>query len=233
MVPAYNEEVRILPTVGAVASYVSELDFEWELIVSDDGSLDRTVELVANLELPNARLLTTDSNRGKGNAVRQGMVAATGEYVLFCDADFSTPIVEVEKLMAPLVDGRYDIAVGSRVVPGYDMENRSAMKRAVNSGISVIVKTLGGLEITDTQCGFKLFTKQAASILFEMQCVEGYAFDVEILHIARRLGFRIIEIPVHWYEAPFSSVDPVRDSVKVLGDAVRIRWSVGSSALTD
>ncbi len=231
VIPAYNEEIRILPTIGAVASHVSELGFEWDLIVSDDGSTDRTVSLVSNLGLPNARVIPADRNRGKGAAVRTGMLAARGDYVLFCDADFSTPIVELGNLLQPLVEDRYDVAVGSRVVVGAVVENRSAARKLISSGMSALVRTLGGLKISDTQCGFKLFNRQAAHTLFEMQSVDGFAFDLEILHLAARLGFRVVEVPVHWYEAPFSKVDPVRDSVRVLGDAVRIRWRLASGNL--
>jgi dolichyl-phosphate beta-glucosyltransferase len=223
VIPAYNEEIRIVPTIGAIASHVSELGFDWELIVSDDGSKDRTVAVVEELGLVNARVLKAPQNGGKGSAVRRGMLAARGRYVLFDDADNSTPIEQVGTLLAKLTDEGYDIAIGSRATEGAQVASKSLLRRTMSSGLHWIVATGFRIGVEDTQCGFKLFTHDAAQRLFKAQTIDGFSFDLEILYLAAKLGYRIAEVPVTWIDAPGSKVDPAKEARRFLRDLARIR----------
>jgi dolichyl-phosphate beta-glucosyltransferase len=222
VIPAYNEEWRILPTVGAIASHMSSRGEPWELIVADDGSTDSTVELLQDLRFPNMRVLVTDRNRGKGNAVRRGMLAAEGDYVLFADADQSTPIEQFDALLDELKDG-YDVAVGSRAAAGASVSNKSLARRALSRALRTIVLFGFGVKISDTQCGFKLFTAEAARTLFELQIIEGFSFDLEVLYLSSKLGLRVAEVPVEWIDAPGSTVDAAKVSAQFVVDLVKIR----------
>jgi dolichyl-phosphate beta-glucosyltransferase len=153
IIPAYNEEIRIIPTIGAIASHVSGLGFSWELIISDDGSKDDTVALVEELALANLRVIQAPQNEGKGSAVRRGMLAADGDFVLFADADNSTPIEEVEHVLAKLTQDGYDIAVGSRAAGGAQEAKRSLLRRVMSGGLRWIVSTVFKIGVQDTQCG--------------------------------------------------------------------------------
>ena len=222
VIPAYNEELRILPTVGAIASHMSARGDPWELIVADDGSSDGTVDLLQDLRFPNMRVLVADRNRGKGNAVRRGMLAAEGDYVLFADADQSTPIEQFDALLDELKDG-YDVAVGSRAAVGASVSNKSIARRALSRALRTIVLLGFGVKISDTQCGFKLFTAGAARTLFELQLIEGFSFDLEVLYLSSKLGLRVAEVPVEWIDAPGSTVDAAKVSAQFVVDLVKIR----------
>lgn len=206
IIPAYNEEARIVPTIGAVAGHLCRHDFPWELIVVDDGSRDATIPLVRGLGLTNLRLLTTGRNAGKGRAVRRGMLAAHGRYVLFTDADNSTPIEEVDRLLVKVTREGYDIAIGSRAAAGAHEANRPLIRRIASAGLRGSIRLLPRVGVRDTQCGFKLYTRAAARRLHELQTVSGFAFDLEILYLARKFGYRIAEVPVNWVEAPGSKL---------------------------
>lgn len=223
VVPAYNEQDRIIPTVGAIAAHVSTLGIPWELIVADDGSSDDTVRTLRGLGLVNARVLETERNGGKGSAVRRGILAARGDYILFSDADNSTPIEELAALLAAVRDGGYDVAIGSRAADGAREANRSAVRQALSDGLRLIVRHGLAIPVRDTQCGFKLFTREAARRLFSAQTIDGFSFDLEILYLASRAGFRIAEIPVQWVDAPGSKVDTRREIQRFLRDLSRIR----------
>lgn len=217
VIPTYNEEWRILPTVGAIASFVSSIDFEWELIVSDDGSTDDTLALIRNLELANLRLLETARNTGKGGAVRRGVEAAAGDLILFADADQATPIEQLPALV-DAIDKGADIAIGSRSHDDASVENKSLARKLLSGGLQAFVRLGFRLPYKDTQCGFKLFTAEAAKRLFSVQVIEGFSFDLELLYIAQRSGMAITEVPVEWHDAPGSTVDGGRDALKFLGD---------------
>jgi dolichyl-phosphate beta-glucosyltransferase len=223
VIPAYNEAVRIVPTIGAIASYVSTLGFPWELIVADDGSQDGTPDLCDELALANLRVLRAPQNGGKGSAVRRGMLAAQGRYVLFSDADNSTPIEEVTKLLAKLESGQYDIAVGSRAADGAEETHRSPLRRLMSGGLRAIVRYGLRVGVRDTQCGFKLYTQAVARRLHEAQTLMGFSFDLEILYLAARLGYRVAEVPVAWVDAPGSKVDAIKEARRFLKDLARIR----------
>lgn len=222
VIPAYNEEWRILPTIGAVATHMSARNQPWELIISDDGSTDATVSLVRDLRFANLRLLVAPANTGKGDAVRRGMLAARGRLVLFADADQSTPIEQFDRLAA-LVDEGYDVVIGSRAAKGAAVSGKSLTRRILSRGLHEAVSRLYGIDVADTQCGFKLFTADAAQRLFGMQLVDGFSFDLEVLYLAHKLGYRTAEVPVEWIDAPGSTVDAARVSLQFLRDLMRIR----------
>ncbi len=222
VIPAYNEKERIVPTIGAFAAHLSHRSVSWELIVSDDGSTDETRELVGMLDHANIRVLETEANTGKGAAVRRGMASARGRLVLFADADCSTPVVELDRLMGE-IDRGADVAVGSRAAHGASVENRSWLRRALTAGLRSIVRCGLGVSVRDTQCGFKLFSAEAAGRLFRAQTVDGFSFDLEILYLARRLGMHVAEVPVRWYDAPGSKVDPGKEIIRFLTSIARVR----------
>lgn len=221
VIPAYNEEWRILPTIGAIATHMSARGEPWELIVADDGSTDTTLSLVRDLRFANLRLLVAERNGGKGSAVRRGVLAARGERVLFADADQSTPIEQYDRLSA-LIDDGCDVVVGSRSADGSEVSGRSVTRRALSKGLRTVVRGFG-ISVSDTQCGFKLFTREAARTLFSTQVVDGFSFDLEVLYLAGRRGYRIAEVPVEWIDAPGSTVDAARVSLQFVRDLGRVR----------
>jgi len=223
VIPAYNEAERIVPTVGAIAAFVSGMDLPWELIIADDGSRDGTPDLCDALGLANLQVLRAPQNGGKGSAVRRGMLAAQGRYVLFSDADNSTPIEELAKLLALLQSGDYDVAIGSRAATGAEETHRSPLRRLMSGTLRTIVRYGLRVGVRDTQCGFKLYTHDAARRLHQAQTLMGFSFDLEILYLAARLGYRIAEVPVAWVDAPGSKVDALKEARRFLKDLVRIR----------
>lgn len=225
IIPAYNEEIRIIPTIGAIASYVSDLGFAWELIVSDDGSKDQTVQLVEDLGFANLRVVKAPKNEGKGSAVRRGMLAARGKYRLFDDADNSTPIEEVTKLLDKVEREGYDVAVGSRRMAGAQEAKRSLLRRVLSGGLRWIVRNIFRIGVQDTQCGFKMYTREAAERLHTAQTIMGFSFDLEILYLASKLGYRVAEVPVQWIDSPGSKVDTTKEIQRFLRDLLRIKWN--------
>ncbi|WP_424952827.1 dolichyl-phosphate beta-glucosyltransferase [Deinococcus sp.] len=221
VIPTYNEAERILPTLAAIAVSVSGLGIPWELIVSDDGSRDGTADLIGALGWSNLRVLQ-HANTGKGGAVWRGVTAARGARVLFADADNSTPIEELPRLLAQL-DRGYEVVVGSRAASGATETNKSALRRLLSGGLRLTARTLSGVTVQDTQCGFKLFGPQAVRELFSRQQMQGFSFDLELLYLAHKLGLRVAEVPVHWFDAPGSKVSSVRDSLRFVRDIVAVR----------
>jgi dolichyl-phosphate beta-glucosyltransferase len=223
VVPAYNEALRILPTIGAIATHMSSRCEPWELIVADDGSRDNTVELLNNLGLANMRVLVAQANGGKGSAVRRGVEASRGEYILFADADQSTPIEQFDMLLGRLIDGDFDIAVGSRADLSASETKKSVFRRLATTGLRLVVKVGFGIKIRDTQCGFKLFRADIARDLFARQRIGGFSFDLELLYLAQKKGYRTLEIPVEWIDAPGSTLDVGKVSIAFLVDLCKIR----------
>jgi dolichyl-phosphate beta-glucosyltransferase len=224
VIPAYNEEARLGPTIERAMAFLAGRGQPWEIVVADDGSTDRTREVAAAAAggSPHVRVLALSPNRGKGAAVRAGMLAAHGERVLFSDADLATPIEELDKLAVHL-DGGADIAIASRALPGADIEvrqhpMRELMGRTFNTMVRALV--LGGIK--DTQCGFKLFTRAAAQDLFGRATVDGFAFDVEVLWLAKG-RYRVVEVPVVWRHVEESKVSPGVDAARMFVDLVRLR----------
>lgn len=222
VIPAYNESERILPTIGAIGAHMSARGPSWELIVADDGSTDNTVELLESLELANMSVLAAEQNGGKGSAVRRGVLNARGSYVLFADADQSTPIEQFGQLLSAIHDGA-DVAIGSRSADGASVANKSLARKVFSKGLNLLVTTGFGVEQSDTQCGFKLFTADAARQLFQRQLMDEFSFDLELLYLAKKFDLTVAEVPVEWIDAPGSTVDASRVAVEFLRDMAKIR----------
>jgi dolichyl-phosphate beta-glucosyltransferase len=225
VIPAYNEAERILPTVGAIAAYMSSRAETWELIVADDGSHDNTVQLLQELELVNMNVLAAERNGGKGKAVRRGVMASRGEFILFADADQSTPIEQFELLLGPVNNGQCGIAVGSRAELSAEETKKSLLRQAISKGLQIVVRFGFRIQVKDTQCGFKLFRRDVALDLFSRQLMDGFSFDLELLYLASKLGYKTIEVPVEWIDAPGSKVDATKVSLSFLVDLCKIRYN--------
>ncbi len=224
VIPAYNEEARVGSTLDAIIAWLDARGEDYELIVADDGSTDATALVVAErrLRAPRVRALSLPANRGKGAAVRAGILATRGDEVLFCDADHATPIEELEHLRAAMRADGADIAIASRALPGSDVRTRQhPMRELMGRTFNVILRTLVMGGIKDTQCGFKLFRGDVARTLFAEATVDGFAFDVEILYLARG-RHRVIEVPVVWRHVDESKVSPGRDAARMLWDVVKL-----------
>ncbi len=228
VIPAYNEERRLPATASRVAEYLSQAGCPYELILVDDGSRDATPRHIAAFctENPCARAIYLSPNRGKGAAVRAGMLAARGDRLLFSDSDLSTPIEEVAKLSAALEQQQAGVAIASRRLRGANLVLRQPLhRRVMGAGFSLLTRGVALPGLYDTQCGFKLFTRPAARDVFSRLTIPRFGFDVEALYLARRLGYRIVEVPVTWQDSPESRVNPLRDAVQMFGDLARIRWN--------
>ena len=227
VIPAYNEAQRIGNTLCTVLSYLEQRSYSAEILVVDDGSYDATPQVVTAFcnQIPPVRLLRNHRNRGKGFSVRNGFLHASGAYLLFSDADLSTPIEEIEQLFAALQES-CDVAIASRALAKSRVEVHQPWYRE-NMGrlFNVLVQTLVLPGIRDTQCGFKCFTREAALNICQRITLERFGFDVEMLYLARKLRYRIREVPVVWRNSPQSRVHVLRDSVSMFGDLLRIRWN--------
>ena len=226
VIPAYNEEKRILPTLDRIRGYLELQVYFGDVIVVDDGSTDRTARLIEERAAawPSLTLIRNGRNRGKGYSVRNGFESAKGQILLFSDADLSTPIEEIDKLLAAIRSGA-DVAIGSRALEKSDVRiHQPWYRELMGKTFNRIVRCIAVPGIHDTQCGFKAFTRKAAEAIIGRQRLCGFSFDVEMLFIARRKGFSIREIPVVWMNEPNSRVRAIADSLKMLGDLIRIRW---------
>jgi len=224
VIPAYNEEARLEPTLRAYLTYCRRRGLGVELIVVDDGSTDGTTSVVEQLagDFPELRLIRLAQNEGKGYAVRSGVVNARGRRILFADADGATPIQELERLEAALNAGA-DLAIGSRALAAGDVQVRSRIhRRLVGRAFHLLVRLAGVDRISDTQCGFKLFPGPVAHVLFSRMRTAGFSFDVEVLMMARLRKLDIAEVPVNWTHQPGSRVNLVTDSARMAWDLVRI-----------
>ncbi len=232
VIPAYNEESRLPATLERISEYLGQRDYGYEVIVVSDGSRDRTAAVAARWRPEGFPLEVIDrkENQGKGYTVREGAARARGEYILFSDADLSTPIEEVEKFFPFFREG-FEVVIGSRSLKDSDIVVRQPWHRELMGRVfNGLVRFLAVPGVADTQCGFKCFTRRAADEIFPRCRIEGFSFDVEILHLARKLGLPVKEVPVRWFNAPGSSVSPLRDSLLMLIDIIRIRvYSIGRS----
>jgi len=226
VVPAYNEEARLPATLAEIGAWMDARRLDAEILVVDDGSRDRTAEIAAEaLRGRRGRVLKNGENRGKGYSVRHGVLEAAGRFILLTDADLSTPITEYDKLAAFVRDHDLDVAIGSRALPGSDVQLRQGLVRQSMGRIfNRIIRMMTGLTLQDTQCGFKLLDRERTRPLFEKMVVDRFAFDVELLFLCRRFGLSVREVPVIWRNAPGSKVSILGDPLNMLLDVLRVRW---------
>lgn len=220
VIPCYNEEKRIEKTLEVILKYLKSKKYSFELIVVNDGSKDNTEKVVRKFR--KIKLISYSPNQGKGYAVRKGVLNSKGDYVLFCDADLSTPIEELEKLIKFVKD--FDVVIASRAVKESDVE-ALGYRKFIGRGFAFLVNLLAVRGINDTQCGFKLFTKEAARKIFSKQRIDGWAFDVELLFLARKFGYKIKEVGVKWKHHYHIGVTPATQSFKMLREVLRVRWN--------
>jgi glycosyltransferase involved in cell wall biosynthesis len=226
VVPAYNESGRLRPTLDALLRFIQEENWDAEILVVNDGSKDDTAQVVREYGKlhPQVLLLENPGNRGKGYSVRNGMLHARGDICLFTDADLSSPIEEARKLLAALAQGA-DVAIGSRWLKSeLQTERQPLYRQAFGRIYNLVLRIFLGMRFVDTQCGFKVFTRNAAQRIFPLQRIERWGFDPEILYLAHRAGLRIDEVPVVWAHSEGTRLNPVRDGIRMFGEVLRIRW---------
>jgi glycosyltransferase involved in cell wall biosynthesis len=227
VIPAYNEEHRLPATLRAIVDYFTARDWPaWEVVVVNDGSRDGTAAAAARFAEANpcVRVLENPGNRGKGYSVRHGMLDARGEWILFTDSDLSAPIEELDKLLDAARAQKAQVAIGSRAVDRRLIEVRQTWFREMAGRIfNLLMRSVTGLPFSDTQCGFKLFERAAAKEIFRRQQIERWGFDAEVLFIARKLGYKTVEVPVRWSHAEGTKVSMFQDSVNMFVDLFRIR----------
>lgn len=223
IIPAYNEAARLPDSLAQVAEFVAAQDYETEVVIVDNNSADATPEIAAAFaETHPYACVLHEPRQGKGAAVKAGMMAGQGEYLFICDADFSMPVAEIAKFMPPALDG-YDVAIASRELPGAQRIGEPEYRHLMGRVFNFIVRTLAIRGVQDTQCGFKVFRRDVARRVFPLQTLDGWAFDVEVLFIALRNGYRLVEVPITWYYRPQSRVHPVRDSISMFMEVLHVR----------
>jgi dolichyl-phosphate beta-glucosyltransferase len=227
VIPAYNESVRIRPTLHALSRYAQEQNWDVEVLVVDDGSNDDTAQIVREYGSthPQVLLVENPGNRGKGYSVRNGMLHARGDICLFMDADLSSPMTEAQKLFDAIGQGA-DIAIGSRWLRTELQTERQPLYRQLFGRIfNLALRIILGLSFADTQCGFKAFRRDAAQRIFPLQKIERWGFDPEILFLAQRAGLRVEEVPVLWAHSEGTRLHPFRDGLRMFAEVLRIRWN--------
>jgi glycosyltransferase involved in cell wall biosynthesis len=228
VIPAFNERLRIIATLDAVVACVRRENWDAEVIVVNDGSSDETADLVRDFirHAPEVRLMENPSNRGKGYSVRNGLIHANGEIVMFTDADLSAPIDEAERLFAAIEKDGADIAIGSRWLATSRQTHRQPLYRQVfGRCFNALTRMVMRLPYADTQCGFKAFTRDAAQTVFQLQTIERWGFDPEILFIARKRHFKVKEVPVSWAHDARSRISYLRDGLQMLKELAIVRWN--------
>lgn len=226
IIPAYNESTRIANGLEQVLAFVRRQQWSAELVVVNDGSKDDTAAIVRRYAAshPEVRLIENPGNRGKGYSVRNGVLHARGDIVLFTDADLSSPITEAPKLLEQINNGA-DVAIGSRwLETKLQTERQPILRQIAGRMYNLLLRVILGLQYRDTQCGFKAFTRSAAQAVFPLQHIERWGFDPEILFIARRKGFKVAEVPVAWAHDDRSKINPIADGIKMFGEMMKIRW---------
>lgn len=223
VIPAYNEESRLPETLERIQRFLETQSYAAEVVVVENGSCDRTLEIARDFAANHAGFLAMhEERRGKGRAVRSGMLAASGEYRFICDADLSMPIEQVNRFLPPQ-QGCIDIAIASREAPGAVRYNEPAYRHLTGRVFNTLVRWLALPGLQDTQCGFKCFRDEVVKDVFPRQTIDGWTFDVEVLYIARQRGYNICEIPIDWYFNPESKVRVLHDSWRMFKDLLRIR----------
>ncbi|MBP9718584.1 glycosyltransferase [Candidatus Gracilibacteria bacterium] len=231
IIPAYNEENRIKTTLLTVYDYLKEKNYNAEILVVNDGSKDKTAEVVKHYmhKIPILRLIDMKKNQGKGAAVKNGVEASKGTYILFIDADNSTPIEELEKLFVAMKKHNAQIAIGSRYLQNSEVKIKQPLYRVMIGRFGNMLIQLFLIDgIRDTQCGFKLFEHKSAREIFSFQKISRFGFDIEALVVAKSLGYTIVEVPVSWFNSPESRFRPIRDTLKTFKDLIYIKLNLWS-----
>ena len=221
VIPAHNEEKRLPSTLEQVLRFLDEQSFTSEVIIVENGSSDRTLEVSREFAQKHETVRMIQSERGKGAAVKRGMLEAQGEYRFMCDADLAMPVEEIVKFIPPALEG-FDIAIASREAKGAVRYNEPAYRHLGGRGINFIIQMLILPGMNDTQCGFKCFSAKATDDIFRLQTLSGWSFDIELLYIARKHGYRVKEIPIHWYHNLETKVSALRDALKMITDIFQI-----------
>ena len=227
VIPAYNESNRIRPTLDEILCHIKQQKWDAEILVVDDGSRDDTADVIREYARTHSqvRLVQNPGNHGKGFSVRNGMLHAQGDVCIFSDADLSSPITEAQKLIEA-VRGGADIAIGSRWLRAELQTERQPLYRQLFGRIfNLLLRLILGLHFKDTQCGFKAFRREAAKRIFPLQKIERWGFDPEILFLARKMGFKTVEVPVLWAHSEGTRLHPFRDGLRMFGDILHIRWN--------
>jgi glycosyltransferase involved in cell wall biosynthesis len=225
ILPAFNESARIGPSLEKALAFVRQQRWRVEIIVVNDGSRDDTADVVRSFmrQAPELRLLENPGNHGKGYSVRNGMLNARGDVLLFSDVDFSSPIEESIKLISAIEQGA-DVAFGSRwLLAETQTQRQSLMRQFVGRAYNLLLRMILGLPYKDTQCGFKACTRHAAEVIFTRQQIEGWGFDPELLFIARKFGLKVTEVAVAWANDDRSKINPIVDGIKMFYELLTIR----------
>jgi dolichyl-phosphate beta-glucosyltransferase len=226
VVPAFNEERRLAGTLATLCDYLGRQPWDWEVRVVDDGSADDTARIAESFRSTQPRVVVQrEPHRGKGGAVKAGLAAAPGEYRFICDADLSMPVEEIGRFLPPLATG-FDVAIGSREGRLARRVGEPAYRHLAGRLFNFLVQRLALPGIEDSQCGFKMFTAAAVSAIFPRVTVDGWAFDVEVLCIARQQRLEIIEVPIEWHYRADSQLSILRDGAGMLRELLRIKWRV-------
>ncbi len=223
IIPAHNEENRLPASLEQVFAFLAAQSYQAEVLVVENGSTDRTLDVAQAFAAQHANLrVIHEPGRGKGLAVRRGMWEAQGHYRFMCDADLSMPIEEVNKFLPPQLT-EFDIAIGSREVPGAVRYDEPSYRHLGGRFVNLMIRLLMLPDLKDTQCGFKCFRAEVANDLFGRQLMDGWSFDIEVLYLAEQAGYKIVEVPVHWYYRPESKVNALHDALQMIEDMLRIR----------
>lgn len=223
VIPAFNESRRIESSLDQLTSFLSGQSWDWEIRVVDDGSADDTTTKVESYVRAHARVvLQREPHRGKGGTVKAGLLAARGEFRFMCDADLSMPPTELRRFLPPDLN-HFDLAIGSREGSGARRVGEPLRRHVVGRVFNRAIQSLAVPGIADTQCGFKMFTANSVAAIFPHVTLDGWAFDVEVLCVARALGLRIVEVPIEWHHRHESQVSVVRDSWRMFRDVLKVR----------
>jgi len=223
ILPAHNEEKRLPAALDKLGAFLREQPYTAEVVVVENGSSDRTLEVAQAYQeqLPQLRVIH-ETGRGKGLAVRRGMLEAKGQYRIFCDVDFSMPVEEINRFIPPALS-KVDVAIASREASGAVRYNEPELRHFIGRGFNTLVRWIALPGLQDTQCGFKCFSAEVAEKVFPMQTINGWTFDVEVLFAARRMGYKIVEVAVPWYYNADSKVRVLKDSYHMFADLINIR----------
>ncbi len=221
IIPAHNEQNRLPGTLEKIFHFLEQQPFTSEVIVVENESTDQTLEIAQNFAKQHANLRVLQSKKGKGAAVQYGMLNARGDYRFMCDADLSMPVEEIVKFIPPRLQD-FDIAIASREAKGAVRYNEPSFRHWGGRGINFIIQTLILPGLNDTQCGFKCFRAEVAEDIFKRQTLPGWSFDIELLYVARRHGYQIVEVPIHWYHFADSKINALRDALRMIRDIFRI-----------